>query len=279
MSLRNASEQLDKEPESTPFDCVKIPLAIPMTNRDESTKFPIVPTGESGFEQSGAIHSFLEHLMTYSFAILLMANLYVAIGWLHGHGRLWALLIVAPLSWALADFITGLVHWFADTYGSEKTPVLGSLIKPFRLHHIYPRDICNHNLAVTIGNSCLLAVPVLCILLYAVATDSKVSIVKAILATGLTLLATGTVVTNVFHRWAHAEKTSRVVQLLQGCYVILGRDHHELHHARPFSSNYCITVGWLNHLLDRISFFRRLETVLAKLGLNPADDCLHERRQ
>lgn len=249
-----------------------------MTHQAGGTKF-VGLAGESGDEQSGPSPSFLEHLMTYSFPVLLVANLYVAIGWLHAHGKLWTLLIVAPLTWALADFVTGLVHWFADTYGSEKTAVLGSLIQPFRLHHIYPRDICNHNLILTIGNSCLLAVPVLSVLLYAVAADSEVSSVKAILAMSLTLLAAGTVATNVFHRWAHAERTSRVVQVLQECRLILGRRHHELHHARPFDSNYCITAGWLNPLLEQVAFFRRLEMVLAKLGFHPAEACVQERMQ
>ena len=40
----------------------------------------------------------------------------------------------------LADFVAGLVHWLEDAYGSEDTPLVGSLlIKPNIVHHHYPR--------------------------------------------------------------------------------------------------------------------------------------------
>ncbi len=98
-------------------------------------------------EQSTPFHSFMEHAMTLLFPFLLVAILYSS------HVRLieldlsWMLLIALPIAWAMGDLVSGISHWAADTYGSEQMPVIGaSILRPFRLHHFYPRDICTHNI-------------------------------------------------------------------------------------------------------------------------------------
>lgn len=236
-----------------------------------------IPAVDEVEEQSGPIHSFLEHVMTYSFPVLWVANLYTAVDALSAQGLLWTILIAVPLAWILSDLLTGILHWFADTYGSEDTPVLGRLIKPFRLHHIYPGAICRHDLVLTIGNACLIAVPVLGILLYSMAGEAEIPGTKSFAALSLTLVAFAAVATNIFHRWAHAEETNRPIRLLQRSRLILTKEHHELHHSRPFDTNYCITVGWLNPLLEKLEFFRKFELLLGRLGVRPADSCIAER--
>jgi plasmanylethanolamine desaturase len=228
----------------------------------------IEPAGEgySGMEEkSGTLHSILEHAMTYAFPLLCVANLYLAareLGWL---SIAVVIVVGAPVAWILADFVSGLVHWFADTYGSDDTPLFGPwLIKPFRQHHQYARDICTHNLVLTIGNSCTVAAPFQAGVLYLLLSDEDVSFTKAAFSFVFSLFAMAMVATNVLHKWAHAEKTNWVISRLQRSRVFLSPAHHHLHHTQPFDSNYCITNGWLNPLLERIRFFRRLDTVLCK---------------
>jgi len=232
----------------------------------------VEPAGEgySGIEEkSGTLHSILEYVMTYTFPLLCAANLYVAareLGWL----SLAVVIVVgAPVAWILADFVSGLIHWFADTYGADDTPLFGPwLIKPFRQHHQYARDICTHNLVLTIGNSCTGAVPLQAGLLYLMIADEEVSALKAFFSLVLNLSLLAIVATNILHKWAHAEKTNWVISRLQRSRVFLSPAHHHLHHTKPFDSYYCITNGWLNPLLERIRFSATSKGPLPRLELN-----------
>lgn len=235
---------------------------------------PLVSMTGSGYsgidEKSGPLHSLVEQVMTYAFAILVTINLYLAIREFDWLSLVLIMMIAAPIAWVLADFVSGLIHWFADTYGAEDTPLFGPwLIRPFRQHHVYPRDICTHDLVVTIGNSCTIAVPFQAGVLYLMLTNEEVSITKALLFFAFNLFAIAIVATNVFHKWAHAETTNAFVSSLQRSRLLLNPAHHDLHHTKPFASNYCITNGWLNPLLEKVRFFRRVESALCTIGIKP----------
>jgi ubiquitin-conjugating enzyme E2 variant len=47
--------------------------------------------------------------------------------------------------------------------------------------------------------------------------------------------------------------------------LILAPRHHEIHHAAPHDKHYCITVGWMNPVLNGLGFFRGLEWVVARV--------------
>ena len=49
-------------------------------------------------------------------------------------------IIFFVLGYALADLMTGTVHWFCDSFFSENTPLIGPLIiASFREHHTHPQ--------------------------------------------------------------------------------------------------------------------------------------------
>jgi len=225
-------------------------------------------SGYSGLtEESGAFHSLLEHVATYSFFLLFAAALYFSLTRLAGHNRLWLILFAVPLGMLAGDFISGLAHWLADTYGSERTPLVGEgFIKWFRLHHVYPKDICTHNFINTNGNTCILAAPLVALCL-PVIWDEEVSATRAFFVLTTVLMTATTVATNQFHKWAHADAPPRVARLLQRAHLVLRPQHHSLHHTKPFKTDYCIANGWINPLLERIEFFGRLERGLSKLGM------------
>jgi hypothetical protein len=249
----------------------------PMATKVSAVMNDVGPrSGYSGIEErSGPFHAFLEHSMLYSFPIVFALSLYFSVNRLYELELLWWAVLAIPIAHLSGDLVSGFVHWAADTYGTENTPVVGrSLIKPFRLHHLYPRDICVHNLVTTVGNTCILAVPVLGFCLYLLWVSDHGLLAFISLCTTLMVLAT--VATNLFHKWAHQESTSKGIRLLQRMRLVLDPEHHELHHTRPFDQHYCITNGWLNPLLNKIGFFRRLEALLRVLGIERANTAERE---
>lgn len=231
---------------------------------------PNAHSGYSGIEEHSApLHSFLEHTTFFLFPILFGLNVYWSSARLYELELLWLVAVAFPLSLIGGDFISGIVHWAADTYCSEDTPIVGaSLVKPFRMHHVYPRDICTHNLVATVGNVCILAAPVLSLSLILLWMSGHGLLAFAALCTAL--MAAATVATNQFHKWAHQEAPSVFARWLQRKRLVLEPAHHKLHHTAPFEMHYCITTGWLNPLLNKIKFFRRLEATLAFFGIKTA---------
>jgi ubiquitin-conjugating enzyme E2 variant len=232
--------------------------------------------GYSGIEEhSGPLHSFLEHSSVLIFPVVFCLTLHGAASRLYELELLWLVALAVPLGIVGGDFISGIVHWAADTYGSEDMRVIGpSLVKPFRLHHIYPRDICTHGLIETTGNVCILAVPALSAFIYLMWLLPESSLL-AFAAISFALMAAATVATNQFHKWAHQENPSALARWLQRKRLVLEPEHHQLHHTQPFDVNYCITNGWLNPVLNKLKFFRRLEAMLSFFRIKTAD---HSRR-
>ncbi|HCX28389.1 MAG TPA: kua-ubiquitin conjugating enzyme hybrid localization domain protein [Blastocatellia bacterium] len=228
-------------------------------------------SGYSGIEEhSGPWHSFLEYSTCLVFPVLFGLNVHWATARLYELELLWLVALAIPLGAVGGDLVSGVVHWAADTYCSEKTPIVGpSLVKPFRMHHIYPRDICRHNLVETVGNVCILAVPVLGLCLYLMWIMPQ-SGWLAFTVVCVALVTVATVATNQFHKWAHQEHPSTVARWLQRTRLVLEPAHHQLHHTEPFNKHYCITNGWLNPLLNKIQFFRRLEATLTFVGIETA---------
>lgn len=226
--------------------------------------------GRETSEASGRLHALLELSAALTFPLLFASALLLSYYRLAQAGAGWLAAAGVLLGLVFGDFITGLVHWAADTYGEESTPVIGrSLVKPFRVHHVRPQEICEHGIVETVGNTCILAAPLLALCL-AFAAHVESSAAAAFSAFTAVVTLGVTVATNQFHKWAHRQDPPRLVRLLQRSKLILGPEHHQTHHAEPFQSSYAITNGWLNPLLNRSRFFRRLEAALRAFGIEPS---------
>jgi plasmanylethanolamine desaturase len=264
-ALLQDSLALEKQLTSTPVPAQTDELAdaIVVAPYDSAKPAP----GYSGIpEHSTPAHAFVEHSSTILFPILFIPNVYFSFDRLYDLELLWLAALAIPFALVLGDFVGGLVHWAADTYFSEDTPVVGpALIKPFRQHHLFPRDICTHTFVSIVGNVCILAVPVLSLCLYLLWVSDHGLLAFAILCTAL--MAAATVGTNIFHKWAHQENPAAGVRWLQRTRLVLEPQHHQIHHTEPFQMHYCITNGWLNPLLNKIGFFRKLEATLRLLGV------------
>lgn len=170
-------------------------------------------------------------------------------------------LIVLPgalVGYFVSDVVSGLGHWFCDTFFEEDTPVIGRMIiAPFREHHRDPMALTRHGLAELTGNSALVLSPVL---LYGPT--------QSLFYQGFILaFAFGIMGTNLFHAWAHMENPGRLVRLLQGAHVILTRAHHARHHRGAHDEAYCVTTGWANPLLESFGFFPIMQKLLVLVGV------------
>ena len=164
-----------------------------------------------------------------------------------------------------ADFISGVVHFLGDTYGREDTKWFGpSFIKPFRVHHTHPQEICEHDFIELNGNNCIVCFPVGLAALWSVPVDSPLG---ALLLLTIASMLVWVFMTNQFHKWAHEDAPPRVVSMLQRWNLVLSPQHHSVHHRAPYDRYFCITVGWLNPVLTRLHFFEGVRRTVAWLSL------------
>lgn len=187
----------------------------------------------------------------------------------------WTMVAAFAAGYLFADFVSGFVHWMADTWGSVEMPVLGNaLLRPFREHHVDEKAITRHDFVETNGNNCLICVPAGTAALFVPLDNPWVFFLMAWLLWSM-LWVFGT---NQFHKWAHLDEPPPVVAFLQRWHLILPPAHHAIHHTAPFATHYSITTGWMNRPLAAIRFFRVLEWLVTSVfGLIPRADDLGER--
>jgi len=174
-------------------------------------------------------------------------------------GGLWLAALCCFGGLCLADFISGLVHWSADTYGSPSMPIFGGFVRTFREHHADQIDITRHDFVETNGDVCIFSSPVHFGLLFWVESPFALSCMLGVFM--------GSYTNSQIHKWAHMAERPAFIRFCQRLRLFLSPSHHSNHHSGPHLTHYCITTGWMNGLLDHIGFFRKLEWLLLQVGL------------
>lgn len=198
-------------------------------------------------------------------ALLLIQKVIVGLATVYGQTG-WPTIIMAIVALTAgyigSDFVSGMVHFLCDTFGSENTPVLGQgFIKAFRVHHSDPTDITRHGFVETNGKNCLISLPVFIFAVLFLNFGDFFQLFVGIFITALTLAVFGT---NQFHKWAHTAELKGFPVVLQKWGVILSKENHNVHHTAPHDKYYCITTGWLNPLLTKIKFFDIIKLIFKK---------------
>ena len=179
-------------------------------------------------------------------------------------GKFWMIPILMIVAYAIADLISGFVHFLADNFGSPETPFLGkAFVMPFREHHRDPTGILHHPFMIANGNNCLVSLPPLLALLFFVPVST--TLYGYMIGVFVLSLSLAIFLTNQFHKWAHMDAPPRSVAWLQARGIILSKDHHDIHHVSPFDTYYCITAGWWNPLLQRIGFFEQITKTIRRI--------------
>src|SRR6185369_3081195 len=181
----------------------------------------------------------------------------------------------ALLGYLAADVVSGIVHWFCDTFFRDYTPLIHrAFIHPFREHHVDPRAITRHGFFEVNGNNCLALVPfVAAVLVFGEPADGEE--VPALVGQSLAFaFALATFATNQIHKWAHQERPAAAVRCLQRTRLILSPAHHDRHHSTHRQA-FSITAGLLDPVLDRLGIFERIEHAV---GHVPVDDAGRDAR-
>jgi hypothetical protein len=162
------------------------------------------------------------------------------------------------IGFILADLITGIFHWFEDTYLDYciHLPIIGTIAKDNELHHYFPRSIIAYSYLDHIS----LSLPLTIIILIIVYIINK-SIFK--LYFFLASFAFFSITSNIFHRFSHMRdcENNIVVIQLQKIGILCSHSHHSLHHT-SVNDKYCVISEYNNYILDTVYFWRILEYII-----------------
>lgn len=160
-------------------------------------------------------------------------------------------------AWLVADFSSGLFHWWEDRYLTGDSWLFGKLVGgPNVEHHKHPARMCRSSYW---DRNATTLVP---------------SLIGAALAAwwgspGFTLGFLWLSHANEIHSWAH-QRCSWPIRLLQETGLLQSTRVHGEHHKQPFDQNYCVVTDWLNPWLHMLGFWVRLERIVAIVtGIKP----------
>lgn len=160
----------------------------------------------------------------------------------------------------LADFLTGLIHWWEDCYGLPQWPVLGKLvIEPNIDHHINPGLMGAMSGLIDRNYQSVLLAGLVVLISYLIGSYSWQLFLVAIIAS----------LGNEVHLWSHRRSNSSIIKFLQDCAVIQIPAQHAKHHKPPYDKYYCTITNVVNPILERIYFWRVLEWSISLVGIKP----------
>ncbi len=170
---------------------------------------------------------------------------------------IYEIIVQVFLGVVLADIASGFVHWFEDTYGNPKWPIIGKwVIEPNIVHHEDP-------LRFTKGpflrrNQAVFGIALVFAGLFALTDSLNVLTVTFLIAGSYA---------NEAHRWAHlpTHAVPKAIRALQHVGLLQSAQHHWAHHRKGFNTHYCSLTNMMNPFLDGLHVFRLIEGVLEGL--------------
>ena len=161
----------------------------------------------------------------------------------------------------VADFISGVGHWFEDTYGLPTWPLIGkSVIEPNIEHHRNPNWMVTMGSVIGRNYQLMGVASIVCC----------VACVAGVLSWQASLTAFLVGMSNEVHAWHHGAGRHPFVQLLRDMAIVQTPQHHAKHHQPPYDGRFCVLTNLVNPVLDRLRFWRVIEWLIGWLaGVHP----------
>jgi ubiquitin-conjugating enzyme E2 variant len=178
------------------------------------------------------------------------------------------IIIQILVGFLLADILTGVFHWFEDTYLDYciNVPILSDISKDNELHHYFPRAMIAYSYYDHVSMSLPLALLMFSILYIFCKKHIYKYPYLYITLFGFSIIA------NIVHRFSHLREceTSIILKFLQKIGIFCSHEQHKLHHQLS-NEKYCVISGYSNYVLDNIYFWRFLEnTIFMIFGVSPS---------
>lgn len=181
------------------------------------------------------------------------------------------LLLEFILTMLAIDFVSGLVHWGEDTFGSESTPIIGKwIVTPNVIHHDTPAAFTKKNWLESSWD-----------LLLATVIIAFVCWIFGVLTWHVWLFCFLGANANQLHKYAHQSPKSVpiLVKIPQKLRLLQNAKDHSFHHTGEKNLAYCVITPYLNPVLDSIKFWRLLERITVPIFGAPRREDLQHIRQ
>ncbi len=161
----------------------------------------------------------------------------------------------------LADFATGIFHFYADRYGVMDAKFLTSSINGLLIHHYEPRKMLelsywNLTKGVYIFGSMLF--------LFSLFFGFYWEVLFFVLVSAQA---------NLIHKWSHQfeNEIPKFAHYLQKLKIIQNKEHHVHHHDGKFNGYYCVMTNYCNPILEKIYFWEGVVSFLKLFGIKPVN--------
>lgn len=157
----------------------------------------------------------------------------------------------------LADFVSGLVHWWEDAYIRQNTPLIGKTVgRNNIIHHYLPRYFTKYGWLYSAWD--LLVINIIFII---------IAYFLHILNWPILLFCFLTTNANQIHKWSHKtnKENGRIITFLQKYKIVISPRQHSIHHTNPKNTHYCPITNMLNPILHHINFWENLELIIYKI--------------
>jgi ubiquitin-conjugating enzyme E2 variant len=154
---------------------------------------------------------------------------------------------------AMADFVSGFIHWLEDAYARPEMPLVGKIARENLQHHAKPREFIKKSWWESSYDLLFLGLVALGVAWH----DHRL--------TPWVLLFTVLVVNaNQIHKWAHSnrQETPRPIRFMQKHGILQGPREHARHHSGERNTHYCVITNYLNPVLETLGFWKGLENLI-----------------